>query len=87
MRGRPCEGLCGVEHGARRLVSACVAGIPPRALPHRSRLRLWRCYLNPFNLALSALTALSAFSAEAGPTAVIGILVALSTGTRFPQEG
>ena len=50
-------------------------------------LRLWRCYLNPFNLLLTALAALSWLSADARATVVIGVMVALSTGIRFVQEG
>jgi Mg2+-importing ATPase len=50
-------------------------------------LRLWRCYLNPFNLLLTALAALSYLSADAKATVVIGVMVALSTGIRFVQEG
>ena len=50
-------------------------------------LRLWRCYLNPFNLLLTALALLSFASADSKATVVIGVMVALSTGTRFVQEG
>ncbi len=50
-------------------------------------LRLWRCYLNPFNLLLTALALLSFLSADAKATVVIGFMVALSTGIRFVQEG
>ena len=50
-------------------------------------LRLWRCYLNPFNLLLTALALLSFLSVDAKATVVIGAMVALSTGIRFVQEG
>ena len=50
-------------------------------------LRLWRCYLNPFNLLLTALAVLSFLSADAKATVVIGVMVGLSTGIRFVQEG
>ena len=50
-------------------------------------LRLWRCYLNPFNLLLTALALLSFLSADAKATVVIAVMVALSTGIRFVQEG
>ena len=50
-------------------------------------LRLWRCYLNPFNLLLTALALLSFISADVKATVVIGVMVALSTGIRFVQEG
>jgi len=50
-------------------------------------LHLWRCYLNPFNLLLTALAALSFVSADASATVVIAAMVALSTLIRFVQEG
>jgi Mg2+-importing ATPase len=50
-------------------------------------LRLWRCYVNPFNLLLTALALLSFLSADSKATVVIGFMVALSTGIRFVQEG
>ena len=50
-------------------------------------LRLWRCYLNPFNLLLTALALLSFLSGDSKATVVIGVMVALSTGIRFVQEG
>lgn len=50
-------------------------------------LRLWHCYLNPFNLLLTALALLSFLSSDAKATVVIGAMVALSTGIRFVQEG
>jgi Mg2+-importing ATPase len=50
-------------------------------------LHLWRCYLNPFNLLLTALALLSFVSADAKATVVIGVMVSLSTVIRFVQEG
>ncbi|WP_248797643.1 magnesium-translocating P-type ATPase [Pseudomonas sp. MWU13-2105] len=50
-------------------------------------LRLWRCYLNPFNLLLTVLAGLSWLSADARATLVIGLMVSLSTLLRFVQEG
>ncbi len=50
-------------------------------------LHLWRCYLNPFNLLLTALAALSFVSADAKATVVIAAMVLLSTLIRFVQEG
>ncbi len=50
-------------------------------------LHLWRCYLNPFNLLLTALAVLSFISADAKATVVISVMVALSTVIRFVQEG
>ncbi len=58
-----------------------------REAPLPGWLRLWRCYLNPFNLLLTALATLSLVSADASATVVIGVMVALSTGIRFVQEG
>ena len=50
-------------------------------------LHLWRCYLNPFNLLLTALAFLSFVSADAKATVVIVVMVGLSTVIRFVQEG
>jgi len=50
-------------------------------------LHLWRCYLNPFNLLLTALAVLSFVSADAKATVVISVMVVLSTVIRFVQEG
>ena len=79
------EGLLDAE-AARRL-----ARDGPNEVQHEAPLpgwlRLWRCYLNPFNLLLTALALLSFLSADAKATVVIGVMVALSTGIRFVQEG
>ena len=79
------DGLGGAE-AARRL-----ARDGPNEVQHEAPLpgwlRLWRCYLNPFNLLLTALALLSFFSADSKATLVIGVMVALSTGIRFVQEG
>jgi Mg2+-importing ATPase len=58
-----------------------------REAPLPAWLHLWRCYLNPFNLLLSALAALSWLSADAKATVVIVAMVGLSTLIRFVQEG
>ena len=50
-------------------------------------LRLWRCYLNPFNLLLTVLALLSLGSGDDKATVVIGVMVVLSTTIRFVQEG
>jgi Mg2+-importing ATPase len=50
-------------------------------------LHLWHCYLNPFNLLLSALAALSLVSDDIKATVVIAAMVTLSTLIRFVQEG
>lgn len=55
--------------------------------PLPSWLRLWRCYLNPFNVLLTALALLSFLSTDSKAAVVIGVMVALSTGIRFVQEG
>lgn len=79
------EGLDAAE-AARRL-----ARDGPNEVQHEQPLpgwlRLWRCYLNPFNLLLTALASLSFLSADVKATVVIGVMVALSTGIRFVQEG
>ncbi|MFM9915292.1 MAG: magnesium-translocating P-type ATPase, partial [Rhizobacter sp.] len=50
-------------------------------------LHLWHCYKNPFNLLLTALAALSFLTQDAKATVVIGVMVMLSTGVHFVQEG
>jgi len=63
----------------------------PNEVPHEPPLpgwlHLWRCYLNPFNLLLTALALLSFLSADAKATVVIAVMVTLSTVIRFVQEG
>jgi len=63
----------------------------PNEVPHEPALpgwlRLWRCYLNPFNLLLTALALLSLFSGDSKAAVVIGAMVCLSVGIRFVQEG
>lgn len=49
-------------------------------------VHLWHCYLNPFNLLLSALAAISWATHDHRGTAVISMMVLLSTGLRFWQE-
>ena len=84
LQSRP-EGLDDAE-AARRL-----AKDGPNEVQHEPPLpgwlHLWRCYLNPFNLLLTALALLSFFSGDAKATVVIGVMVALSTVIRFVQEG
>ncbi len=79
------DGLDAAE-AARRL-----ARDGPNEVQHEASLpgwlRLWRCYLNPFNLLLTALALLSFTSTDSKATVVIGVMVALSTGIRFVQEG
>lgn len=79
------EGLDAAEAARRRARDGPndVAHEPP--LP--AWLHLWRCYLNPFNLLLTALAALSFFSADVRATVVIGTMVGLATVIRFVQEG
>ncbi len=75
-----------VAEAARRL-----ARDGPNEIPHEPPLppwlHLWHCYVNPFNLLLTALAALSLLSADAKATVVIAVMVALSTVIRFVQEG
>lgn len=79
------DGLEGAE-AARRLAKDGPNEVQHEA-PLPGWLRLWRCYINPFNLLLTALALLSFFSADSKATVVIGVMVALSTGIRFVQEG
>ena len=79
------EGLDAAE-AARRLVRDGPNEVQHEA-PLPGWLRLWRCYLNPFNLLLTALALLSSLSGDAKATVVIGVMVALSTIIRFVQEG
>ncbi len=79
------DGLDAAE-AARRL-----ARDGPNEIAHEAPLpgwlRLWRCYVNPFNLLLTALALLSFLSADSKATVVIAAMVALSTVIRFVQEG
>ena len=50
-------------------------------------LHLWHCYVNPFNLLLTALAVVSYLTEDAEATIVIGVMVLLSTAIRFVQEG
>jgi Mg2+-importing ATPase len=78
------EGLT-QEEAARRL-----RRFGPNEVAHEKPLpawlRLWRCYLNPFNGLLSVLACLAWFRADAKATIVIGVMVMLSTVIRFVQE-
>ncbi|WP_374244183.1 magnesium-translocating P-type ATPase [Zoogloea sp.] len=49
-------------------------------------VHLWHCYIDPFNLLLSVLAAVSWYSGDLKATAVIGCMVVLSTLIRFAQE-
>ena len=79
------DGLDAAE-AARRLARDGPNDVQHEA-PLPDWLRLWRCYVNPFNLLLTALALLSFISADSKATVVIGVMVALSTGIRFVQEG
>lgn len=94
-RGTPAEALARLQSQADGLNAAeaarRLARDGPNEVPHEAPLpgwlRLWRCYLNPFNLLLTALAGLSFFSADSKATVVIAVMVALSTGIRFVQAG
>ena len=79
------DGLDSAEAGRR------LARDGPNEVQHEAPLpgwlRLWRCYLNPFNLLLTALALLSFLSADNKAMLVISSMVVLSTGIRFVQEG
>ena len=94
-RDEPAEALVRLQSQADGLDTAEAAWRLARDGPNEVQhepplpgwLRLWRCYLNPFNLLLTALALLSFLSADSKATVVIGVMVALSTGIRFVQEG
>ncbi len=94
-RDEPAQALARLQSRAEGLdadeASRRLARDGPNEVPHEPPLpgwlRLWRCYLNPFNLLLTGLALLSFLSADAKATVVIGVMVALSTGIRFVQEG
>ena len=71
---------------ARRLVQ-----VGPNEVAHEPLqpgwLHFWHCYLNPFNVLLTVLAALSFISSDTKATVVIGTMVMLSTVIRFVQEG
>ena len=79
------SGLSAAEAAQRLLRDGPNEIEPEKPLP--VWLHLWRCYLNPFNLLLTGLAALSYIGADAKATIVIGVMVALSTIVRFVQEG
>ncbi len=79
------QGLA-AEEAAKRLVR-----YGPNEVDHEKPLppwlHLWICYKNPFNLLLTVLAAVSYTTGDAKGTTVIGVMVLLSTGIRFVQEG
>jgi P-type Mg2+ transporter len=54
--------------------------------PMPAWLHLWHCYIDPFNLLLSVLAAISMYTGDLKATTVIGCMVVLSTLIRFLQE-
>ena len=54
--------------------------------PMPAWLHLWHCYIDPFNLLLSVLAAISLYTGDLKATTVIGCMVVLSTLIRFLQE-
>ena len=78
------EGLDAAEAArVRRRVGENLAG---HEAPMPDWLHLWHCYVDPFNLLLSVLAAISWFSGDVKATTVIGCMVVLSTLIRFFQE-
>ncbi|MCW5235864.1 magnesium-translocating P-type ATPase [Verminephrobacter eiseniae] len=77
-------GLTGQEADAIR------AAVGPNAVEHEKpltwRAHLWHGYKNPFNLLLTALAAVSYFTADMKAAMVIGAMVISSTLMRFIQE-
>ena len=94
-REEPAEALARLQSQADGLDAAeatrRLARDGPNEVQHEPPLpgwlRLWRCYLNPFNLLLTALALLSFLSGDSKATVVISIMVTLSTSIRFVQEG
>ncbi len=84
LKSRP-DGLSAREASARLVRNG------PNEVAHEKPLpwwlHLWHCYNNPFNLLLTALAVVSWLGADARATAVIAVMVALSTLIRFVQEG
>lgn len=74
------------EEAAQRL-----AQFGPNEVEHEKPLspwmHLWLCYKNPFNLLLTVLAAVSYSTGDAKGTTVISVMVVLSSGIRFVQEG
>lgn len=79
------QGLPAAE-AARRLARDGPNEVAHEA-PLPGLLRLWQCYLNPFNLLLTVLAALSLLSGDDKATLVVALMVSLSTVMRFVQEG
>ncbi len=83
--GSRAEGL------SLREASARLARHGPNEIEHEKAWpwwwQLWHCYKNPFNLLLTVLAGLSYLTHDAKATVVIGVMVLLSTGVRFVQEG
>jgi len=93
--GEPAQALARLQSQADGLDAAeaarRLARDGPNEIQHEAPLpgwlRLWRCYVNPFNLLLTGLALLCFLSADAKATVVIAVMVALSTSIRFVQEG
>jgi Mg2+-importing ATPase len=83
LHSRP-EGLSPREAAAR------LARHGPNLVEHEGPLpwwrHLWHCFLDPFNLLLTALAAVSWATHDLKATVVIGTMVTLSTALRFAQE-
>ena len=84
-RDEPAQALARLQSRADGLDAADAARRLARDGPNEVQhepplpgwLRLWRCYLNPFNLLLTALAVLSFVSGDAKATVVIGAMVGL----------
>jgi Mg2+-importing ATPase len=83
LHSRP-EGLSSREAAAR------LARQGPNLVEHEGPLpwwrHLWRCFLDPFNLLLTGLAAVSWATHDLKATVVIGTMVTLSAALRFAQE-
>jgi Mg2+-importing ATPase len=73
-----------------REAAARLARHGPNLVEHEGPLpwwrHLWHCFLDPFNLLLTALAAVSWATHDLKATVVIGTMVTLSTALRFAQE-
>ena len=93
-RDEPAEALLRLRSRQQGLstreAAARLARHGPNLVEHEGPLtwwrHLWNCFLDPFNLLLTALGTISWATHDLKATVVIGTMVALSTALRFVQE-
>ena len=71
---------------AARVRRRCGDNLVAHEKPLPGWLHLWHCYIDPFNLLLTLLAAVSWSTGDLKATTVIGCMVVLSTLIRFVQE-